>query len=94
VEAYYDSFTQIDELGMMNQKFLAVNWRLPNPYPFSLDIYRLADRELVLRDFRPPGRLVAAVGDKLYFITLSEGLDNDSVDRHLLHVYQFVEETL
>jgi hypothetical protein len=35
---------------------------------------------------------VATVGDKLYFITLSEGLDNDSVDRHLLHVYQFVPE--
>jgi hypothetical protein len=94
VEAYFDSFTQIDRLGMLRGHFLAVNWRLPSPYPFSLDIYRLAGRELVLRDFRPPGPLVATVGDKLYFITLSEGLDNDSADRHLLHVYQIVEESL
>jgi hypothetical protein len=93
VEAYYESFTQIDAIGgLRDNHYLAVNWLLNESYPFSLDIYRLADRELVLRDFRPPGRLVATVGDKLYFITLSEGLDNDSVDRHLLHVYQFVPD--
>jgi len=66
VEAYYNSFSQVDGLFVLPEsEVLLVVWKINEPVPFAVEAYDLKTRQRVLANFHPRGRPVCSRGELL-----------------------------
>ncbi len=77
---YYNSFSQIYGIHVVENKYLVVCWRLNNNRRFSLDFYDLQSEERVIANLPVPGWLIRINGNKLYMLQDDELFVPDLVE--------------
>ena len=89
MQQWHSSFTHLYGLEIIQGNYLAVCWEITDPHPFSLDLYDLATHDLVVQNFKVPGRLVASSGTELYIMEIKEPEnDLEASDQLFLHAYK------
>ena len=93
VESYYNSFTKVWNLGLLENRFLAVCWDIRTPFFGSLDLYSLEDKQRtrILANVPLPGLLACTNGSFLYVWEEKIAGNEDEDDQHILHIYKLVK---
>ncbi len=73
IQAHFRSYTHLDGLAVLQNRYLAVLWNLHEPYSHGFDIYDIASRERLVANQVAPGNLMATDGKQLFFLELFDG---------------------
>ena len=77
VSAYMESFSFIDNIFLLKERYLMVAWHHATPDPSTLDVYRLTDKKRVVFDLKIIGRVIGT--DDSTVFTLEDRADGSQV---------------
>lgn len=86
-DAYFDSFTWMEEIAVWQNDYLLVTWRILEPYKRSIDIYRISDQKRVKGNIKIPWKFVGVFQDQLYFLERRDETTDDEA-QEWIHIYE------
>lgn len=85
VEDFYNGFCKVVGMALVDEDYLAVCWQRGSNRGFFLDVYRLEDQVLMVRNVPIPGKLFGAVDNELFIF---EDRDTEDVS-YWVHRYKW-----